>query len=234
MENQPNATSNYRTMKQVVYDRLRHLIVTGQFPSGKRLIINHLAKELGVSPTPVREALHKLEVEGLIKFNPYHGAEVSQLSIDEIVEIYHIRAALETLVTHLAASNLTFEDYSRLDSLINEMEQASKAKDLLRVLEINHEFHLIIWSAAKSPRLCELLENYYDASQRFRYVSINVQSNLDQICEEHGQIVKALRDGNVDLAGKYAGDHLERTAFYLLGSIKTKETFNSAVDLAVE
>jgi DNA-binding GntR family transcriptional regulator len=218
MEKPPSAFKQYRTIKHIVYDQLRNLIVTGQYPSGYRLITDHLAKQMGVSPTPVREALHRLEVEGLVKFNPYHGAEVTQLSVDEIIEIYHIRAALENLVTRLAAPNLTAADFKRIAFLLEEMAQASQEKNLGRILEVNREFHLIIWNASKSPRLHELLENYYDASQRFRYVSITVPRRLDQICQEHRQIIKALLDGNVDLAGKYACDHLERTASYLLGS----------------
>lgn len=223
MEKPPSAFKQYRTIKHIVYDQLRNLIVTGQYSPGYRLITDHLAKQMGVSPTPVREALHRLEVEGLVKFNPYHGAEVTQLSVNEIIEIYHIRAALETLVTRLAVPNLTAADFKQIAFLLEEMEQASQEKNLGRILEVNREFHLIIWNASKSPRLHELLENYYDASQRFRYVSMTVPGNIDQICEEHRQITKALLDGNVELAGKYAGDHLERTASYLLDSLRTRQ-----------
>jgi DNA-binding GntR family transcriptional regulator len=226
MEKPPSAFKQYRTIKHIVYDQLRNLIVTGQYLPGYRLITGHLAEQMGVSPTPVREALHSLEVEGLVKFHPYHGAEVTQLSVNEIIEIYHIRAALESLVTRLATPNLAAADFKQIAFLLEEMEQAAQENSSERILEANREFHLIIWKSSKSPRLHELLENYYDASQRFRYVSITVPGRMDQICQEHRQIAKALMEGNADLAGKFAGDQLERTASYLLGSIKIRQDVN--------
>ena len=185
-----SALSQYRTIKHIVYDELRRSIVTGKYPAGSRLVADHLARQLGVSPTPVREALHRLEAEGLVRVNPHHGVEVSQLSIQEIIEIYQIRGALECLATRLAAAHLTEGDFEQMTFLLDEMDAAARVKDLERILTVNRRFHGIIWQAAQSPKLGDLLENYYDSSQRFRYVSITVPGRLDRISSEHRRIAQ--------------------------------------------
>ena len=219
MANVTNALSKYRTMKHLVYDELRHLIVNGEYSPGTRLVTENLAKKLGVSPTPVREALHQLEAEGLVKVNPHHGAEVTQLSNAEIIEIYHIRSALERLATRLGQPNLTPKDYERLYTLLDEMDAEVLNKGLDRILDINREFHKIIWEAARSPYLHDLLENFYDASQRFRNASLTVPGRLNRISQEHRRIVQALQAGDTELAAHYAEEHYEGTAQYLLQSL---------------
>lgn len=221
MKNDSLPLNQYKTIKHFVYEQLRSLIVTGQYPPRYRLITGNIAEQMGVSLTPVREALHRLEAEGLVSINLYHGSEVAELSVDEIIEIYQIRAGLEAMVTRLAAPNMTQEDLAQMGSLVQEMDQAAQEKKLGRVIEINREFHSIIWKASKSRRLRDLLENYYDASQRFRYASVSVPENLELMCMEHKQIYQSLLERNIEQAARYAGDHLERTASYLLASLKS-------------
>ncbi|MCE1254597.1 MAG: GntR family transcriptional regulator [Anaerolineae bacterium] len=215
-----SALSQYRTIKHIVYDELRRAIVTGKYSAGSRLVADHIARQLGVSPTPVREALHRLEAEGLVRVNPHHGVEVSQLSIQEIIEIYHIRGALESLATRLAAEHLTGADFDRMNALLDDMDDAARVKDLERILSVNRQFHGMIWQATQSPKLSDLLENYYDSSQRFRYVSITIPGRLDRISFEHRRITRALLDGDIPLAGVYATEHYEGTAQYLLSSLR--------------
>jgi DNA-binding GntR family transcriptional regulator len=222
MANITNALSKYRTMKHLVYDELRRLIVNGEYAPGTRLVTESLAKQLGVSHTPIREALHQLEAEGLVKVNPHHGAEVTQLSNSEIIEIYHIRSALERLATRLGQPNLTPADYERLYALLDEMDAEVLNKGLDRILVINHEFHKIIWESARSPHLYDLLENFYDASQRFRNASLTVPGRLNRISHEHRRIVQALQAGEVEMAARCAEEHYEGTAQYLLHSLRNE------------
>lgn len=214
-----NALSKYRTMKHLVYDEMRQLIVNGEYAPGTHLITESLVKKLGVSPTPIREALHQLEAEGLVKVYPHHGAKVTQLSDAEIIEIYQIRSALERLATRLGQPNLTSADYDRLYSLLDEMDTEVQYKNLDRFLSINREFHKIIWEAARSPHLRDLLENFYDASQRFRNASLTIPGRLNLIGQEHRRIVRALQDGDAELAASYAEEHYVGTAQYLLRSL---------------
>ena len=214
----------HKTIKHIVYEQIRNNIINGHYPPGYRLIPEHLAQELGVSSTPIREALHSLEVEGLIRITPFHGAEVTQFSMVDIVEIYHIRAALESLATRLAARNFNKENSAQISDIIKEMENALQKKDVERILEMNYMFHQFIWLVAKSPRLKDLLENLYDASQRYRHETLVNPEDFESLYGEHRLIARALMEGNADLAEKYAGEHLERTADYLLSRLETNKS----------
>lgn len=209
----------YRTMQEIAHDAIRDGILTGRHAPGQRLIADDLAKELGVSRMPVREALHRLEVAGLVTIAPHRGAVVSELSETECIEIYHVRAVLDGLATRLATPNLSEADHARLTALLAEMEAGVEAKDPQRVLNVNREFHTLIWIAARAPRLRDLLENLYDASQRFRNMSVLIPGRLDQITHEHRLIVEALARGDAAAAERYANEHHEGTARRLLAAM---------------
>ncbi len=212
--------ATYRTLQEIVYDTIRDAILSGRYQSGQRLIAEELAKDAGVSRMPVREALHRLEAAGLVTMTPHRGAVVNELSESEIIEIYHIRAALDGLATRLAAPHLAQPDYARLDAILDKMAAAVKAKDLDRVLRVNRDFHRHIWRAARAPRLNSLLENLYDASQRFRGISLLLPGRLGQITREHRRIVRALALGHAEKAERFAIDHLEGTALRLLRAVE--------------
>ena len=215
----------YRTMKEIAYDAIREAILSGRFPPGQRLVADELAQEFGTSRMPVREALQRLENAGLVSITPHRGAVVNELSEQEIVEVYHIRAVLEGLAARLAAPRLGPADYDRLNALIDDMASTSTAEpDLEQLLRGNRDLHEIIWQAAQAPRLHELLENLYDASRRFRNISILLPGRLDQIVEEHRRIVRALAAGDPAAAERFANEHHEITAQRLLDEVeKSKE-----------
>jgi DNA-binding GntR family transcriptional regulator len=209
----------YRTMQEIAYDAIRDGILTGRHSPGQRLIAEDLAKKLGVSRMPVREALHRLEATGLVAIAPHRGAVVSELSETECVEIYHIRAVLDGLATRLAAPHLTPADHARLAALLEDMEAGVRAENPDRILDVNRAFHALIWGAAHAPRLQELLESLYDASRRFRNISVLIPGRLDQITQEHRLIAEALGRGDAAAAERYANAHHEDTARRLLASI---------------
>ena len=215
----------YRTMQEIVYDTIREAIQSGRYIPGQRLVADELARELGTSRMPVREALQKLEAAGLVRIIPHRGAVVSELSETEIVEVYHIRAVLEGLAVRLAVPRFTPGDNDRLQALIVEMATAAAPKPALdQILRANREFHEIIWEAAHAPRLRELLGNLYDASQRFRNLSVLLPGRLTQILEEHRRIVQSLAAGDSAEAERFANEHYENTAQRLLVELeKTKD-----------
>ena len=210
----------YRTMQEIVCDAIRDAILSGRYPPGQRLVAADLARELGVSRMPVREALQRLEAAGLVSLTPHHGAVVSELSESEIVELYHIRGVLDGLATRLAAPHLTPQDHDRLRSILGEMAGAARAKDLEKLLGANREFHQLIWRGAHAPRLHALLENLYDASQRLRNISVLLPGRLEQITQDHRRIAQALARGEVERAERFAIAHHEGTAQRLLGAVE--------------
>ena len=209
----------YRTMQEIAYGAIRDGILDGRYGPGQRLVAEDLAKELGVSRMPVREALHRLEAAGLVAIAPHRGAMVSELSENECAEIYHIRAVLDGLATRLAAPHLSAADHAQLAQLLDGMDAAVAAQDLGRVLRINREFHTVIWRAARAPRLHELLENLYNASQRFRNISVLIPGRLDQITHDHRLIAEALARDDTAAAERFANAHHEGTARRLLAAI---------------
>jgi DNA-binding GntR family transcriptional regulator len=212
-------------MQEIVYDTIREAIQTGRYTPGQRLVADELAQELGTSRMPIREALRRLEVAGLVSIAPHRGAVVSELSAQEIVEIYHIRAVLEGLAARLAATRLTPASTARLRAFIEEMEEAATTgADLEQILRINREFHIAIWQLAQAPRLQEILENLYDASNRYRNISTALPGRLAQVFQEHRQIVQALAAGASAEAERFANEHHENTAQRLLVELeKTQE-----------
>lgn len=212
--------ATYRTMQEIVTDSIRDSILSGKYSPGERLVAEDIAKDLGVSRMPVREALHRLEVIGLVTLLPHKGAIVSELSEEEIIESYHIRAVLDGLATRLAAPQLTALDYARLEEILQEMDNAVNAKDMDKLLAVNRAFHEIIWQAARAPRLQVLLQNLYIASERFRNISILLPGRIDQITQDHRLIVQMLEKGDVANAERYANEHHEGTARRLLNSIE--------------
>ena len=215
----------YRTKQEIIYETIREAIQIGRYAPGHHLVADDLAQEFGTSRMPVREALQRLENAGLVSITPHRGAVVSELSEQEIVEVYHIRAVLEGLAARLAAPHLSPADYDRLNALIDDMASTGTAEpDLDQLLRGNRDLHEIIWQAARAPRLHELLENLYDASRRFRNISILLSGRLEQIVQEHRRIVQALAAGDPATAERFANEHHEITAQRLLDEVeKTKE-----------
>ena len=215
----------YRTKQEIIYETIREAIQIGRYAPGHHLVADDLAQEFGTSRMPVREALQRLENAGLVSITPHRGAVVSELSEQEIVEVYHIRAVLEGLAARLAAPHLSPADYDRLNALIDDMASTGTAEpDLDQLLRGNRDLHEIIWQAAQAPRLHELLENLYDASRRFRNISILLSGRLEQIVQEHRRIVQALAAGDPAAAERFANEHHEITAQRLLDEVeKTKE-----------
>jgi DNA-binding GntR family transcriptional regulator len=212
--------STYRTMQEIAYDSIREAILEGRYQPGQRLVSDELAKELGVSRMPIREALHRLQVVGLVTSAPHRGTLVSELAAPEIIEIYHIRAVLEGLAARLATPNLTPSDLQHLGDLLDEMDRYAPAEDMNRILQLNHEFHRILWDAAHAPRLAALMENLYDASRRFRRTSLTLPGRTEQTAREHRRILTALIDRDSCAAERFASEHHEITAEILLGFIK--------------
>jgi DNA-binding GntR family transcriptional regulator len=215
----------YRTKQEIIYETIREAIQIGRYAPGHHLVADDLARELGTSRMPVREALQRLEAAGLVSITPHRGAVVSELSEAEIVEVYHIRAVLEGLAARLAAPKLGPADHERLNGFMDEMAAAAAADpDLTQILRINRDFHEVIWQAAQAPRLHELLENLYAASHRFRNISLLLSGRLDQVLLEHRRIAQALAAEDPAAAERFANEHHEITAQRLLVEVeKTRQ-----------
>ena len=149
------------TKNVAVYEALRKDIIEGRMKPGQKIIMSEVAKNLGLSDIPVREAIRRLESEGYVHFTPHIGAIVSELDANKIIELYLIRIELESLATRLAVDHITSGDIDFLIKKNQDMERAVKAEKYEKLGALNKEFHLRIYQAAPYPTLTQLIEDLW-------------------------------------------------------------------------
>lgn len=213
--------TQYRTMQEIVYSTIKERILKGEYSPGQRLITNDLATELGVSRMPIREALQRLEAAtGLVSLIPHKGAVVNVISEDDIVEVFHIRVVLEGLAARLACANMDAAQLDQLAHINQKVIEAEHKIDAERFLDLNREFHALMWKAANSPRLVGMLRSLYDASRSYRYISVMLPGRFEEIVQEHEDIIAALRKGDADAVEKTVNKHYQQTLDWLMRSRK--------------
>lgn len=189
------------------YASLRKDIQSGRLPSGTRLIEAELAKRLRASRTPIREALHQLQTEGLLERLPDRGVIVSELTTDAILELYEILTALEGTAARLAARLVTPLDLGRLKKIQRDVGQAVAEADLEAVINLTLAFHRQICVTAKSRYLLEFTQRIYDAIQRFKESTVTYPGRAQAIVDEHQRILDAIEARDEELAEALAREH---------------------------
>lgn len=200
---------NYKPLRDVVFENLRTAILEGNLKAGKRLMEVQLAEQLGVSRTPIREAIRKLELEGLVVMLPRKGAYVANMSFKDLIDVLEIRASLEGLAASLASERLRDEDIVELERVAKEFERSVRETDIDNVLKKDVEFHEKIFLMANNKKLYHLITSLWEQVHRFRvtYVS-NYEASLSLV-DEHNRILEAIKSGDSELAKKYATEHIE-------------------------
>ena len=210
----PIVLDGYKPLRDVVFETLRDAIITQVLKPGERLMEIQLADEMGVSRTPVREAIRKLELEGLVIMVPRKGAYVAGVSMKDIHEVYEVRAALEMLAVSLAAERITDEELDALERQVLRESEAEASEDtdehtLDNIVYIDTTFHDIIYQAANNQRLVQFLNILQEQLQRFRAASLSRPGRSKTALEEHKQIIEALSERNGELAAKLAKEHID-------------------------
>jgi DNA-binding GntR family transcriptional regulator len=183
----------FRSKPKVVYDMLREAIIRGEYKPGDRLVIDEVAAQLGVSPIPVREAVRQLEADGLIVFEPYSGATVTQLSPKLIFEIFALLEALEVICGRRACACMTEAELAELEALVQAMDDALKDPDTWS--QLNRQFHLMICRFAQVQLIERMLEMVLDHWERLRlhYVSAVLQPRIPEAQQDHREMIAAFR-----------------------------------------
>lgn len=204
-------------MRDHVFKKLRRAIITGELKPGERLVERTLAEQLGVSRTPVREAIRMLELEGLISHSPKLGAVVARVSAAEVLEIYRIRSVLEGLAAHMAAENITPADANKLMQTLERIESAAQQRDLTRLEQEHRQFNDIIYRAAGSPRLYSMITTLADHIQRHVHVGYSQPKRIEEATREHRRLAEAIKAQNSPLAEQVAREHIDnsRKAYFL-------------------
>jgi DNA-binding GntR family transcriptional regulator len=207
---------NFRPLGEIVYETLREAIIKQILKPGERLMEQELAEEMGVSRTPVREALRKLELEGYVVMIPRKGAYVAGLSIKDINNVFEIRGALETLAAGLAASRATQEEIEEMERNLVMEAALFETSDLPKTIEVDTRFHELIYRASKNNRLQNMLKDLRDQVQRFRTTTLAVPGRMKFALDEHRRIVEAIAAGNVQEAKLAIREHIENAESALL------------------
>lgn len=218
---QLKAIAPTQPIRETVYQQLKLAVLTGAFAAGERLLEHDIAKKLQVSRTPVREALKRLEAEGLLEALPKQGLAVKEYSHDDIREIYMIREALECLAAEFAAINATDADVALLEGLVEEMDRLDNDADAVRIMEVHRCFSEAYNRASHMPTLVHLIESLKDQVARFRGVSLSSRERRTETRKEHKELLEALRLRDPERASALTHVHI-RNALAACFDRKTK------------
>jgi len=218
-----NARSLPRIKTELVAEKVRRAIrqyvLSGSIEPGTQLVESQLAEQLGVSRAPVREALQRLESEGLVEYVPGKGVTVPDITEEDLREIYKVRSALEAVAMGLAVERVDADDLTALSSMLEAMQQAAAEGDAERVSAIDLELHEKIWEISGNRRLQRLLTSMADQIQMFLALNTSIYEDLLDNCLEHETLLAALSSGSVKDAEQLMVDHIddagERTISYL-------------------
>ena len=199
------------SLSSKVFQKLRDNILTGKYAEQEELRENTIGKELGVSRTPVREALRQLELEGLVTIIPNKGAYVSGITREDVKDIYRMRSLLEGLCARWAAERITEEQLDRLDEIILLAEFHSKRENAInaeQITELDGQFHAVLYEACGSRILKHTLTDFHKYVQNARKLSIISGERARKSIREHKMILRAIRDRDPDLAEQLANEHI--------------------------
>lgn len=216
----PVNLDSYKPLRELVLEAIREAIISGILKPRERLMEIQLAEELGVSRTPIREALRKLELEGFIVMVPRKGAYVADMSFKDIADIFEIRAALEGLAAGLAAERVTDEEMEDMERHLVEKADAIARNDIECLVQVDTRFHESIYRASRNERLWTIINNLREQIQRFRAMSLAYPGRSKQSLEEHRAIVEAIHARDTALARQVTQEHIENAEQYMIEAIK--------------
>lgn len=194
-----------------VFNRIREDILNGIYKENDELKEMTIGAELGVSRTPVREALRQLELEGLIKIIPNKGAYVIGISSKDLKDIYEMRARLEGLCARWATRNATKEDIARLDEISDLTEFHFEKKKFDKVLELDNEFHEMLYQMADSKMLYRTLSDFHHYLEIIRKKTLSSEERVSHSIKEHRDIIGSIKEGDEELAEQLAILHMKKT-----------------------
>ena len=212
-------------LRDVVFNTLRQAILTGELKPGERLMEIHLADQLGVSRTPIREAIRKLELEGLVTMIPRRGAEVAQITEKSMNDVLEVRRAVDALCVELACERITKEELERLDEACQEFarEAMKKDKDVKLLAQKDVILHDIIVQATGNQRLIQLVNNLSEQMYRYRFEYLKDFSQHEKLVEEHGVIYESIVNKDKETASEAAKLHIDNQKNAIIRQIRLEK-----------
>ncbi len=209
---------NNLPLRDEVFNYLRSSILKGELKTGMKLMEKTLADKLGVSRTPVREALRMLSAEGLVNIIPRRGTFVADITEDDIKDVLEIRASLESLAVRLSCRRITKEELIELNNVNKKFLKAVEEEDVDEIIKQDINFHRVLYGSTKNKKLIAMIKNISDQVYRFRVSYVKQMDNYMNLAEEHKKILIAISKKDERLASELAIDHIEKQQTNILES----------------
>lgn len=213
----------YLPLRDVVFNTLRQAILKGELKPGERLMEMALAERLGVSRTPIREAMRKLELEGLVVMIPRRGAQVANITEQDLNDVLEVRIALENMAIEKACRRMTEEQLGMLWMAAEEFERDMQDGNLVKMAEADVAFHEILYEASGNKRLIQVLNNLREQIYRYRVEYLKEEETRQQLVREHQELFRAIRERDVERARRISYEHIENQRKAIVCSLREEE-----------
>lgn len=214
--------NEYLPLRDVVFNTLRQAILRGELKPGERLMEIQLANKLGVSRTPIREAIRKLELEGLVLMIPRKGAEVADITEKSLRDVLEVRRALEELSVQLACEKITQEEIGELERAAEEFKKILKSDDITEIAEADVRFHDVIYMATDNQKLILLLNNLREQMYRYRVEYLKNPKVHQKLIREHEEIIEHIKKREKEAAIEIVCKHIDNQVDAVTDTIRTK------------
>ena len=214
--------NEYLPLRDVVFNTLRQAILRGELKPGERLMEIQLANKLGVSRTPIREAIRKLELEGLVLMIPRKGAEVADITEKSLMDVLEVRKALEELAVKLCCDKITPAEIEDLHRAAAEFERILESNDVTEIAEADVRFHDIIYLATGNQKLIQLLNNLREQMYRYRVEYLKQKEAHPRLVMEHEELIRRIEKKDKTAAAGIVCRHIDNQAEVVTDSIRTK------------
>ena len=216
--------NEYLPLRDVVFNTLRQAILRGELKPGERLMEVQLANKLGVSRTPIREAIRKLELEGLVLMLPRKGAEVADITVKSLMDVLEVRKALEELAVQLCCDKITGKEIEELHRAADDFRRILKTSDdVTEIAEADVRFHDIIYLATGNQKLIQILNNLREQMYRYRVECIKRKESHPILIAEHEEIIRRIENKEKKEAADIVCRHIDNQAEVVTGVIRTKQ-----------
>ncbi|MCI8465640.1 MAG: GntR family transcriptional regulator [Lachnospiraceae bacterium] len=212
--------NEYLPLRDVVFNTLRRAILRGELIPGQRLMEIQLAEKMGVSRTPVREAIRKLELEGLVVMIPRKGAEVAHISGKNLRDVLEVRRALEELAGELACKRMTEEELRLLEKANHKFTSVLGSDDITVIAQADEAFHGLIYQATDNERLIQMVNHLREQMYRYRIEHIKDRSQRRVLVQEHQEIMRALALRDVEATRRTIRNHINKQEITVARHIK--------------
>ena len=206
-----------------VFEQVKGMILRGEIPPGRRIIENEIAASMGISRTPVREAVHRLAAEGFLNPLPKGGYAVRGLTVSGVEETFDIRSTLESFAAFLAAKRFTDEELLPLEEKIHEFERCLDGNDLAKLTRINTDFHELLYALSRSPRLIKMIHDLRDDIFLLRKVMLNSADMARLSNKDHREMIRAMKKRESGKVEKLVKKHILRGKEYVLKQIGKRD-----------